>query len=94
MKKFAMISAACLAAVGLAGAAQAEGPKVYAYSGVPNLCPNNTQPITINGIICCGTPNQTMTYQQVKGGWAPRASTQSRGKRMVCPEGEKGCYYQ
>lgn len=100
MTKLRLISAACLLALG-AAPALAEGPRVYAYSGVANYCPQGSQPITINGVICCGTPNQSLTYQQAKGDWAVvrasatmRSAAQSKGQSMVCPEGEKGCRYE
>ncbi|WP_319826293.1 hypothetical protein [Thalassovita sp.] len=97
MTKSRLISAACLLALG-AAPALAEGVRVYAYSGVANYCPNGQQPITVNGVICCGTPNQPLTYQQAKGDWvAMRASVpgaQPKGQSMVCPEGEKGCRYE
>ena len=62
--------AACLLALAapLATPARAEvdAPRVYAYGGVANYCPAGLQPVTINGVICCGTPNQGITYQQAK----------------------------
>ena len=70
-------------------------PKVYAAGGA-NYCPNGLQPITLNGVICCGTPNQSMSYRQMmahpvkkavrkKARWASPAP-------VYCPEGAKGCY--
>ncbi len=107
MIKLKLISVACLLAMG-GVPAQADGPKIYSYAGVDNYCPAGAQPITINGVICCGTPNQSISYQQAKGGWVVRTSTQSgaqqakqpasaaasKDQAMVCPEGEKGCRYE
>ncbi|SPJ25316.1 hypothetical protein [Palleronia abyssalis] len=58
------------AAVGLAGLAapalaEVHPPAVFAYTTHENYCPNGLQPVTINGIVSCGTPNQPITYRQV-----------------------------
>ncbi len=66
------------------------GPRVYAYTGVANYCPSGLQPISINGIICCGSPNQSVSYQ------AMQSRPLRRARRYVqsmpsCPVGTKGC---
>ncbi len=81
------LTAALIAAPALAG------PKLYAVENTENYCPAGLQPVTMNGVICCGTPNQPQTYQQVKRhpaqrGHAPRATRVAR----TCAEGEKGCH--
>ncbi|SIN81254.1 hypothetical protein [Vannielia litorea] len=52
-----------------AGAALAQGapdaPRIYAYPG-ENFCPAGLRPVTIDGVICCGTPNQTVSYAAMK----------------------------
>ncbi|WP_252942708.1 hypothetical protein [Oceanicola sp. 502str15] len=57
-----------------AGAAFAQGapdaPRIYAYPG-ENFCPAGLQPITISGVICCGTPNQKVSYASMKATPAP-----------------------
>ena len=75
-------------------------PKVYAYPSSANYCPTGLQPVTISGAICCGTPNQTVTYAQVKAHPAPRVKrhvhrvvTPRRSARAHCPVGVKGCSY-
>ncbi len=75
-------------------------PKIYAYPSGANYCPAGLQPITISGVICCGTPNQSMTYAQVKAHPAPRAKRHvhrvvkpRRSARAHCPVGAKGCTY-
>jgi hypothetical protein len=89
------LSAALLAVV-VAGPALAEGPKIYAFDAGANHCPNGLQPITMNGVICCGQPNQNQSYQQVMR--HPVVKTHHvkavRHTRTVgtCAEGEKGCY--
>ena len=32
---------------------------IWAYPSQENYCPAGLQPITINGVICCGTPTHT-----------------------------------
>jgi len=67
--------------------------KIYPYASNENFCPAGLQPVTISGVICCGTPNTSQTYQQVMAN--PVKKTQYvRKSRAVdtCREGEKGCY--
>lgn len=40
-------------------------PRIYPHHG-ENFCPAGLQPITISGVICCGKPNQTVSYQAMK----------------------------
>ncbi len=83
--------AAAMTLAVLAAPAFAEGVKIYAYPSNANYCPAGLQPITISGVICCGTPNQSMTYQQVMR--HPVRKKVHRVKHSeVCPEGQKGCY--
>ncbi|UOA31252.1 hypothetical protein DSM110093_01015 [Sulfitobacter sp. DSM 110093] len=94
------LTPAIAAAVGLfltamVGQAAAE-PKIYAYPSSANYCPTGLQPITISGVICCGTPNQPMTYAEVKSHPVVRrhrVATPRRSARVPCPEGTKGCSY-
>ncbi|WP_420568131.1 hypothetical protein [Thalassovita sp.] len=81
--------------MGAAGPALADGPAIYRYATTANYCPGGLQPISINGVICCGTPNQSMSYQQATSAPAVRSYSRPAPKtrRAVCPEGEKGCYY-
>ena len=90
------LSATLLAAV-IAAPAAAQGPKIYAYDGAANYCPSGLQPITMNGVICCGQPNQSQSYQQVMQHPAPKPRhhvKRVRHDRSVgtCAEGVKGCY--
>ncbi|CUH67669.1 hypothetical protein TG4357_03140 [Thalassovita gelatinovora] len=86
--KLALLSLAAL----LPAAAQAE-PRIYAYDSPANYCPQGLQPIQINGVICCGTPNQPVSYQSMMRENSTRRSTY-RASRAICPEGQKGCYMQ
>lgn len=76
-------------------AAQAE-PRIYPYDGIANYCPTGQQPVSMNGVICCGVPNQSMSYQSVMrhGASSKRSKpmTTAKSSGVVCPEGQKGCY--
>jgi len=94
-----MISKVMTAALGAlilgAAPALADGPRVYAYPTSANYCPAGLQPITIDGVICCGTPNQSVSYQSMKAHPVVRkvrARRVAASSRIICPVGEKGCY--
>ncbi len=77
----------------LAGPALAEAPKVYAYQSHANYCPSGLQPVSLNGVICCGTPTADQTYQQAKTHpvtYTPRPARSARAN-FDCPIGAKGC---
>ncbi|SFN57436.1 hypothetical protein SAMN04487859_10559 [Roseovarius lutimaris] len=90
--------AAGLALAVLATPGFAEGPRVYAYESAVNYCPAGLQPVSLNGVICCGQPNQAQSYQQVMAHpvrkkirhYSPRA--RSARAHLNCPAGAKGCY--
>ncbi len=60
-----------LAGLGLAlvaavpAAAASDGPTIYVYPSAVNYCPTGLQPIALNGVICCGVPTTTQTWDQV-----------------------------
>ena len=58
------LAAAALTALTAPAFAEVYTPNIYAYPTHENFCPAGLQPVTINGTICCGTPNQHITYQQ------------------------------
>ncbi|MBK46242.1 MAG: hypothetical protein CMN20_13265 [Roseovarius sp.] len=58
-KHIAVIALACLASPAVAGP-----PGIFAYESRANFCPAGLQPVTLDGVICCGTPNQAQSYQQ------------------------------
>jgi hypothetical protein len=74
-------------------------PDVHVYP-VPtksNYCPAGLQPVTISGTISCGSPNKTVTYQQMmthpqkaRVKHKPKA-TYRRSARPTCDPGAKGC---
>lgn len=56
---------------------------IHAYPASANYCPNGLQPVSMGGVICCGTPNAG-AYVNRAGG-APRYSAS-----VYAPEGTKG----
>ena len=66
--------------------------KIYPYHG-PNYCPAGFQPVQIDGVICCGRPNQHKSYSQalahpVAKKHKPRPVYSAR---VQCKPGVKGC---
>ena len=79
------------------GQAAAEA-KIYAYGSKANYCPDGLQPVTIAGVICCGAPNQSISYQQALAHPVSkkRRHVQKRpvySAKAHCPAGTKGCAY-
>ncbi|MEO0937324.1 MAG: hypothetical protein AAFY38_04145 [Pseudomonadota bacterium] len=93
MKKMLMMAAG---AALMAGAAAAE-PRIYAYHTHQNFCPAGLQPVTMDGVICCGKPNQSMTYQHVMAHPVARKKVHKPRKvysaRAQCAPGTKGCSF-
>lgn len=89
-------STATPAAAAYAAPARNDSPKIYAVRNTANYCPSGLQPITINGVICCGTPNQSVSYESMKAHPVTRKVRSRRlaksSGRVICPVGEKGCY--
>ncbi|WP_104017718.1 hypothetical protein [Roseovarius nitratireducens] len=81
---------AALALAVLGGPALADGPGIYAYAGTANYCPAGLQPVSINGVICCGEPNRAQSYQQAKQHPATRIRS-ARARYDECLPGMKGC---
>ena len=79
----------------MAGSAMADStsPRIYAVHSKDNFCPAGLQPVTMDGTICCGKPNQSMSYQQMLAHAAPKRHKRVRAARADCPIGEKGCSY-
>ncbi|WP_375175209.1 hypothetical protein [Pseudooceanicola sp.] len=38
--------------------------KLFPYPASANYCPQGLQPVQMGGVICCGVPNQSVTYSQ------------------------------
>lgn len=92
-----VLTAAAVAAAFWAPGSAAAEPRVFPYEGVANHCPAGQQPVSMDGVICCGVPNQTVSYQAMMrhGSTArPRMTRVSSANSYgtICPEGQKGCY--
>jgi hypothetical protein len=81
-----------LSAVSAMAQGQTTSPGIYAYKSAKNYCPAGLQPVTIDGTICCGQPNQSISYQQAMAHAAARTRRASRS-RVNCPVGTKGCTF-
>lgn len=68
--------------------------KIYPYHAHANYCPAGLQPITISGVICCGTPNQHVSYQHMLMHPVKKKVHRVhkvRSARPSCQPGTKGC---
>lgn len=67
------------------------GMLIHPYKAA-NYCPAGLQPITIGGVICCGTPNTTAHYIDRAGGRKKvhRKKVRRHAPRYYAVEGEKG----
>jgi hypothetical protein len=70
-----------------AGAAMAE-QTLYPVESVDNFCPAGLRPVTHNGEVYCGIPNQEMTYNAVMSQRIKRTSSQAK---MACGDGAESC---
>jgi len=75
----------------LSAAPAAAEAKIYAVPSHENFCPAGLQPVTISGSVCCGVPNQHVTYHQVMQHPAPKKVREHYSARAHCPVGTKGC---
>ncbi|MEB8386417.1 hypothetical protein OO012_04180 [Rhodobacteraceae bacterium KMM 6894] len=74
-----------------ATASLAQEAKIYAVPSKANYCPAGLQPVTIDGAICCGVPNQSVSYRQIKRHPMPVKKHRTYSARVHCPIGTKGC---
>ncbi|MFN3210615.1 MAG: hypothetical protein ACE369_16750 [Roseovarius sp.] len=83
---------AALALSAIAAPALADG-KLYPYHSRENYCPAGLQPVSLGGMVSCGTPNQSQSYEQVMKHPAPktRHHVYKARRSYSCPVGQKGC---
>ena len=70
---------------------------IYPVPAKANFCPAGLQPVTISGVISCGSPNKAITYQQMLA--HPKPVRAKRKKHVTyhrsavpdCGVGTKGC---
>ncbi len=93
----AIVTGASLMMATLVPGQVAAEAKLYPYQAGANYCPAGLQPVTISGVICCGTPNQSISYQQAKAHPVKRHHVVKRhyvrSAKAHCPVGTKGCNY-
>lgn len=91
-----------VAAFAMLGAAPATAGDLatFPYPSKHNYCPAGTQPTVVGGVICCAQPTHNISYHQAMPNGGRKAAAPVRKvrhaptKRMVCPVGEKGCYWE
>ena len=75
--------------------------KIYPYKTHENYCPTGLQPVSINGVICCGKSNQHISYQSAmahpvakkKRHVTHRATHKPQRARSHSQVGTKGCTF-
>jgi hypothetical protein len=83
---------AAVAALCLSGAeVSAKELNYWPYATKHNFCPPGLQPVTAGGIICCGKPNQHITYQQAMRHPTATVTRVRHVRADDCPAGAKGC---
>jgi len=55
---------------------------IHPYHG-PNYCPVGLQPVVVNGVICCGTPNSNMSYQQMMAHPMPKKAARAHSHKVT-----------
>ena len=67
-----ILAATALTVLGAPAFANGNGQaSIYAYQASANYCPSGLQPIVLNGVICCGTPNTHVSYSSMMRHPAP-----------------------
>ena len=89
----AITAAAAVALISASAAVAQDQPKIFAYHSAHNFCPAGLQPVTMDGTICCGVPNQGISYQQALAHAAAKKRHVRRVGQASCPVGTKGCTF-
>ena len=98
MKTKVILGAAFVALMG-APAMAGNGMPTYPYHAANN-CPAGLSPIVMGVVICCGTPNQNVSYSSMMAHPVAKKKVHKVYKKKhvryvpkdTCIEGEKGCY--
>lgn len=98
MKTKVILGAAFVALMG-APAMAGNGMPTYPYHAANN-CPAGLSSIVMGGVICCGTPNQNVSYSSMMAHPVAMKKVHKVYKKKhvryvpkdTCIEGEKGCY--
>lgn len=93
--KFTSVLAATVVTMAIAAPASAMDARLFPYDSRENHCPSGLQPVVWEGVISCGVPNQTISHAQMQAHPAGyRKAVRRSDRRLVCPAGEKGCFYE
>jgi len=89
---------AALGFAAIASQATAAELKIRPYATSHNYCAAGMQPVSINGVICCGVPNTDVSYQSAMAHpVAPKKhrkiAHKPRQTRSYCAVGTKGCTF-
>lgn len=69
------------------------GAVIFPYKAANN-CPAGLQPVSVGGVICCGTPNAGRYYVDRAGGHRKKVHhKRAHAPRSYAPEGTKGVVY-
>ncbi|MEH6520994.1 hypothetical protein [Sulfitobacter sp.] len=102
MTKFnGLVIAAALGMMSALPQAASAETKVYPYKTPENYCPTGFQPVSINGVICCGKPNQNISYQSAMAHPVAKKKVhkvrhthrKTSHARSHCEVGTKGCTF-
>ncbi|MCX7564861.1 hypothetical protein OS189_00710 [Sulfitobacter sp. F26169L] len=72
---------------------------IYPYPSKHNFCPAGLQPVTIDGTVSCGRPNQHVSYEHVNAHPVTRKKHRKVARhkpyhaRSYCEVGTKGCTF-
>ena len=95
MRLHTALAAGFGALMAVSAPAMAKEAKLYPYASKANYCPAGLQPVTMGGVICCGTPNQNVSYQSMMVHPTPKKRHVKRVRHVShavdCPIGVKGC---
>lgn len=93
MRVAKVLALAGVMTMGGAATALADGHNtilVHPYKAA-NYCPAGLQPVTVGGVICCGTPNTSAHYVDRPGGKRHYRKVAKRHQsKYYAVEGEKG----
>jgi hypothetical protein len=69
--------------------------KIYPYASTANYCHAGLQPVSINGVICCGTPNTHVSYQSAMAHPVAKKKHHRVTHKAArnCAIGTKGCTF-
>lgn len=70
------------------------GGKIFPYAAKANYCPSGLQPVMVNGVICCGSPNTAHHFYNAPGKRKKKVHHRKRVSHGYAPAGVKGVIYK